>query len=67
MERFSSKGKKDMKKRKLPSRTEADALALSFAFPVVSRSLQHMVGQRPVPMIRKPASMIPTRSETMQR
>lgn len=37
-------GKKDMKKRKLPSPNRADALALSFAFPVVSKTLQYMVG-----------------------
>lgn len=31
--------KKDMKKRKLPSPNRADALALSFAYPVDKRSI----------------------------
>lgn len=36
--------KKDMKKRGLPSPGRGDALALSFAFPVVSKAMREAKG-----------------------
>lgn len=40
--------KADMKKRGVPSPDMADALALTFAYPVVPRSMQRMVEEREV-------------------
>jgi len=39
MERIQLEGKKDNEEKKVAVANRADALALSFAFPVVSRSL----------------------------